>query len=75
MFHRVEIVEGEHHWLTIRRGPDDWAALRDFVDGVVQLQRADLAVWPQNWTSYKCGPKWCEYWSVCRGKHLGDNPW
>lgn len=74
-FHRVEIVEGDHHWLTIRRGPEHWAALRDYVHGVVELQRANLTVWPQNWASYKCSPKWCEHWSVCRGKHLGANPW
>lgn len=26
-------------------------------------------VYPMNPTSWKCSPKWCEYWGMCRGKY------
>ena len=74
-FHRVAIVEGETHWLTLRRGPQDWAALEDKVRGLVELLEADLSVWPVSWSGWWCSPKWCEFWDDCRGKHLGANPW
>lgn len=31
----------------------------------------EAGVYPENPGSWKCSPKWCEYWALCRGKYGG----
>ncbi len=74
-FHRVHLINGDVDWVTIRRGPKDYAALTEKVHAMVQLHKAKLPVWPMTWKGWYCSPKWCDHWDNCRGLHLGDEPW
>ena len=51
-------------WET-RRTPADlfwlFGLIRDVYDAV------DWGVFPPNPGTWKCSPKWCEYWNICRG--------
>lgn len=29
----------------------------------------DKGVFPTNYTCWKCSPRWCEYWALCRGRN------
>ena len=42
----------------------------DWLFGMIRnVWRAiDAKVYPENPTTWKCNPSWCEYWNICRGK-------
>lgn len=42
-----------------------------FLFGMIKnvWQAITSKAFPENPTTWKCDPRWCEYWSVCRGKY------
>ena len=71
-FELCMLVDGTAHWITIERGPSDWAALVDKCRGLADLSESDLKTWPQSWNSWYCSPTWCPNWNTCRGRHYAD---
>lgn len=53
----------------------DRAFLLEELLGWAYLVEAQLPQWPLGPTDWWCSSKWCELWSECRGKHLGEDPW
>ena len=52
-------------WLTVEKGPNDWAWLEVLIEDALVCALAD--VWPVNHTSHLCSAKWCGAWDQCRG--------
>lgn len=55
------------------RGPGDWAYAEEIIVGVAKAISAGAfpMCGPEQ---FLCNPKWCGYWSQCRGKLLGNAP-
>jgi hypothetical protein len=62
---RIPVVRGPRHWAWLARKCESYAGLIE----------ADLDLWPLSDSSALCSPKWCDAWSRCKGKYLGDDPW
>jgi hypothetical protein len=75
-FELVLLMDGEIGWISIERGPADWAALKDKCVALADLIQAPLTVWPHSWNSWYCSPDWCASWATCRGAHYnGEKAW
>lgn len=57
--------------ITVTRGKDQVHWFRRQVSSIVNtaVQSWGLNDWPMNDQHGLCSPKWCDYWSVCKGAH------
>ena len=49
------------------RTPGELLWLLDMIRSV--WEAIDAGAFPMNPDTWKCSPKWCEYWPICRGKY------
>lgn len=61
--------------ITVDRDETHFEWLKAKCVSYVKLIEANLDEWPKNDTSALCSPKWCDGWSACKGKHVGNSPW
>lgn len=63
----VSTKTAAYHRLDTTRKPTDHRNLiEDYEDTVDLIKRGAFPMAPMD--SWKCGPRWCQYWGVCRGR-------
>lgn len=71
-FRYYVIVKTKKPYLQVvetTRTPAQLFFIYDLVKSVwdaIEAESFPMNAHPSNW---KCSPKWCEYWSICRGRH------
>lgn len=62
--------------IHVRRGPQNWAWLEKQIAHMVVLAGVlPDGPWPVNDHGALCGPKWCAFWSQCKGAFVSGETW
>ena len=62
--------------MTIMRGPGQWAWLTMVVNNIADMCESNAEHWPLRDDGWWCGPRWCPFWSDCKGAFVdAENDW
>jgi len=64
--------------IPVKRSQSDFDWMKMALWNIVDLYKSTnngQTSWPLLDQGWHCSPKWCDAWSECKGKAMGDSPW